>query len=149
QEAQATEVRLVKAWTGGTGVYGAEAKIRGFSGYLCELLVLKHGTFRGVLQAAMSWRPGTKIEFETAATRQFPEPLIVVDPVDGNRNVASAVSGEQLATFAHAGREYLANPSDRFFFPRPLKPLPLPRLKSSCARRATHLDGVPLPAPRI
>src|SRR5437762_2022879 len=75
QEDQATEVRLLKAWTGGIGVYGAEAKIRGFSGYLCELLVLKHSTFRGVLQAATSWRPGAKIEFETVATRLFPEPL--------------------------------------------------------------------------
>ena len=149
QEDQATEVRLLKAWTGGIGVYGAEAKIRGFSGYLCELLVLKHGTFRGVLQAATSWRPGAKIEFETAATRQFPEPLVVVDPVDGNRNVASAVSGEQLATFVHASREYLTKPSDRFFFPRPLKPLPLPRLKSLCARRATHLVVVSIPARRL
>ena len=145
----ATEVRLLKAWTGGIGVYGAEAKIRGFSGYLCELLVLKHSTFRGVLQAATSLRPGAKIEFETAATRQFPEPLVVVDPVDGNRNVASAVSGEQLATFVHASREYLTKPSDRFFFPRPLKPLPLPRLRSLCARRATHLVVVSIPAPAI
>jgi tRNA nucleotidyltransferase (CCA-adding enzyme) len=149
QEDQGSEVRLLKAWTGGIGVYGAEAKIRGFSGYLCELLVLKHGTFRGVLQAAMSWRPGTKIEFETVATRPFPEPLIVVDPVDGNRNVASAVSAEQLATFVHPAREYLAKPSERFFFPRPLKALAISRLKTLVARRGTHLVVVSIPAPKI
>src|SRR3989441_7039623 len=82
QEDQATEVRLLKAFAGGIGVYGAEAKIHGFSGYLCELLVLKYGSFRGVLEAAKSWHPGTKVEFETPAGRAFNEPFVVVDPVD-------------------------------------------------------------------
>jgi tRNA nucleotidyltransferase (CCA-adding enzyme) len=149
REDQGTEVRFLKAWTGGIGVYGAEAKIRGFSGYLCELLVLKHGTFRGVLEAARSWRHGMKIEFETPAGRAFNEPLVVVDPVDGNRNVASAVSGEQLATFVHAAREYLAKPSERFFFPRPLKPRTLAQLKATLRRRETHLIAVTIPAPKV
>src|SRR3989475_4280384 len=149
QENQATEVRLLKAFAGGIGVYGAEAKIRGFSGYLCELLVLKHDTFRGVLEAAKSWHPGTKVEFETLAGRAFNEPFIVVDPVDGNRNVASAVSAEQLATFVHAAREYLAKPSDRFFFPRPLKPRSVAQLKATLRRRVTHLVVVSIPAPKL
>src|SRR2546427_325749 len=51
KEGQTDEIRLLKAWAEGIGVYGAEAKILGFSGYLCELLVLKYGTFRGVLEA--------------------------------------------------------------------------------------------------
>jgi tRNA nucleotidyltransferase (CCA-adding enzyme) len=149
REDQATEVRLLKAWTTGIGVYGAEAKIRGFSGYLCELLVLKYGSFRGVLDAARSRWPGTKIEFETPAARPFTEPLVVVDPVDGNRNVASAVSAEQLVTFVHAAREFLAKPSERFFFPRPLKPLPLARLKATLRRRGTHVIVISIPAPKI
>src|SRR3990172_11532344 len=94
-----TDVRLLKAWAEGIGVYGAEAKVRGFSGYLCELLVIHYGTFHGVLDAARSWKPPIVIELGTPAARQFSEPLVVVDPVDGNRNVASAVSAEQLATF--------------------------------------------------
>src|SRR5206468_712277 len=107
----------------GIGVYGAEAKVLGFSGYLCELLILKYASFRGVLDSSLSWRPGTVIVLEGPPARTFPEPLIVVDPVDPNRNVASAVGIEQLATFVHAAREYLAAPSERFFFPRPLKAL--------------------------
>src|SRR2546422_1384860 len=149
REDQATEVRLLKAWAEGIGVYGAEAKIRGFSGYLCELLGLKAGTFRGVLEAANSWKPGTKIEFETPAGRAFSEPLVVVDPVDGNRNVASAVSGEQLATFVHASREYLLKPTERFFFPRPLKPKTVAALRTLLRRRDTHLATISMPAPRI
>ena len=33
------EVRLLKKFMQGTGVYGAEIKVGGFSGYLCELLI--------------------------------------------------------------------------------------------------------------
>src|SRR2546422_4692559 len=149
REDQATEVRLLKAWAEGIGVYGAEAKIRGFSGYLCELLVLKAGTFRGVLEGSLAWRPGIVLELDRAAARTFPEPLTVVDPVDPNRNVASAVSVEQLATFVHAAREYLARPSERFFFPRPLKPLSLSRLRTMAKKRAGGLLAVSVPAPSV
>src|SRR5207249_2660507 len=107
-----------KAWAEGIGVYGAEAKVLGFSGYLCELLILKYGSFRGVLDSSLSWRPGTVIVLERPPARAFPEPLIVVDPVDPNRNVASAVGIEQLATFVHAAREYLASPSERSSLPK-------------------------------
>ena len=37
------EVRLLKRFLQGIGVYGAELKIGGFSGYLCELLIMKFG----------------------------------------------------------------------------------------------------------
>src|SRR5437867_241845 len=74
KEGQTDEIRLLKAWAEGIGVYGAEAKILGFSGYLCELLVLKYGTFRGVLEASLSWRPGIVLELDRAPGRTFPEP---------------------------------------------------------------------------
>jgi tRNA nucleotidyltransferase (CCA-adding enzyme) len=148
-EDQGDQVRLLKAWAEGIGVYGAEAKIRGFSGYLCELLVLRYGTFRGVLEAASSWRAGLKIEFERPATRPFPEPLAVVDPIDGNRNVASAVSAEQMAAFAHAARVYLSKPSERFFFPRPPRPRTVPQIRALLRKRGTHLVLVTMPAPGL
>src|SRR3990172_8803254 len=149
KEGQGDEVRLLKAWAEGIGVYGAEAKVRGFSGYLCELLVLKHGTFHGVLDAARSWKPPIVIELDAKATRRFEEPLVVVDPVDGNRNVASAVSAEQMATFAHAARAYLAKPSERFYFSRPLRPRTVPQLRALLRRRATRLLSVAIPAPAL
>src|SRR3990170_1876224 len=97
---QRDQVRLLKAFCEGIGVYGAEAKVQGFSGYLCELLGLKFGTFRGVLEAATGWRGHeVVIALEGPPSKPFAEPLIVVDPVDAGRNVASAVSEETLATF--------------------------------------------------
>ena len=146
---QANEVRLLKAWAEGIAVYGAEAKVRGFSGYLCELLVLKTGTFRGVLDASLTWRLGQLLELDRSAARAFGDPLVVIDPIDGNRNVASAVSVEQLATFVHAAREYLRAPNARFFFPRPLKPLTVVRLRSLAKRQGGELLAVSIPAPEI
>lgn len=146
---QADEVRLLKAWAEGIGVYGAEAKVRGFSGYLCEVLVLKSGTFRGVLETAPGWRPGQVIDLGRPTTKAFSDPLVVIDPVDPDRNVASAVSLEQMATFVHAAREYLRGPSERFFFPRPLKPLSLVQIRSRARRRGSDLLAIAIPAPRV
>ncbi|HEY7589076.1 MAG TPA: CCA tRNA nucleotidyltransferase [Thermoplasmata archaeon] len=149
KDGQANEIRLLKAWAEGIGVYGAEAKIRGFSGYLCELLVLKHGTFRGVLVASQSWRPGIVLDLDRPAAKEFGEPLVVVDPVDPNRNVASAVSVEQMATFTYAAREYLRVPSERFFFPRPPKPMTVARLRALVRRRGAGLLAVAARAPGV
>jgi tRNA nucleotidyltransferase (CCA-adding enzyme) len=149
KDGQTNEIRLLKAWSEGIGVYGAEAKVLGFSGYLCELLVLKNGSFRGVLEASLSWRPGTILAFERPPARAFTEPLVVIDPVDPNRNVASAVGVEQLATLVHAAREYLASPSERFFFPRPLRPLPLAKLRTLARTRGAGLLAISIPAPAI
>jgi tRNA nucleotidyltransferase (CCA-adding enzyme) len=149
KEEQADEIRLLKAWAEGIGVYGAEAKVLGFSGYLCELLVLNYGGFRGVLEGSLGWKKGQVIELDRTAARAFAEPLVVVDPVDPNRNVASAVSVEQMATFVHAAREYLRQPSERFFFPTPLKPLSLPKLRAVSRRRRTDLLVVAIRAPEV
>jgi len=110
------EVRLLKRFLKGIGVYGAEIKVRGFSGYIAELLVIKYGSFRGVLENASKWKPPVKVEL-VKAKKEFDEPLIIPDPVDPRRNAASAVSMKSLATFSLASRMYLKKPSIEFFFP--------------------------------
>ena len=47
------EIRKLKAFAKGIGVYSADAKVKGFSGYLLELLVIKYGTFENVLTVAV------------------------------------------------------------------------------------------------
>src|SRR5438552_17227255 len=90
KQGQQNDVRLLKAWAEGIGVYGAEATVLGFSGYLCELLILKYASFRGVLDSSLSWRPGTVIVLEGPPARTSPEPLIVVDAAARIRNAAIA-----------------------------------------------------------
>jgi tRNA nucleotidyltransferase (CCA-adding enzyme) len=146
---QADEVRLLKAWLYGLGIYGAESKVQGFSGYLCELLVLKYSSFRGVLEGSQGWRRGVVIELDRPSGRAFDEPLVVVDPVDPNRNVASAVSLEQLAMFVHAAREYLREPRETFFFPRRFKPSSVPQLRALVKKRGSTPLAVSVRAPAV
>ncbi|MEM1514920.1 MAG: CCA tRNA nucleotidyltransferase [Thermoproteota archaeon] len=129
------EIRLLKAFMHGIGVYGAEIKAGGFSGYLCELLVLYYGSFIKVLETASRWRKGELIDIEghyktpEEARRIFQnEPLIVVDPVDKGRNVASAVRINRLSELILASRLFLKNPDIKFFNPRSIEPYPTDEL---------------------
>lgn len=110
------DVLLLKRFMKGTGVYSAEARVQGFSGYLAELLVLIHGGFREVVDAAEVWSPGERFDPAGHGTAErFDAPLVVVDPVDPDRNVAAALSLRRLAEFVRACRDY--DGSTRFFFP--------------------------------
>lgn len=110
------EVRLLKQFMKGIGVYGAEIKVEGFSGYVSELLIIYFRSFRKVLEAASKWKPPVKILL-TNPQRNFESPLILPDPVDPKRNAGSAVSLKKLAEFSLAARYYLKKPSINFFFP--------------------------------
>jgi tRNA nucleotidyltransferase (CCA-adding enzyme) len=115
------EVRLLKQFLKGIGCYGAEARVEGFSGYLCELLVIKYGSFEKVLKATGDWERGHSIwigKKPDIEESKFPEPLIFIDPVDENRNVASALSQTKLSEFIFACGKYLDEPRDEFFFPK-------------------------------
>jgi len=120
-----SEIRLLKQFMRGIGVYGAEAKVEGFSGYLVELLVIRYGSFNKVLEAARSWNIPEVIDLEglwddpQALPKFFTEAeLIVVDPVDKSRNVAAAVSSECLSKLIVKSDEYIHRPSEEFFFPK-------------------------------
>ena len=109
------DVLLLKRFTKAGGIYGSDQMTEGFSGYLCELLVLHYGGFTPLLEAAAGWRPHIIIDIEHHATKSFDEPLVVIDPVDPRRNVAAAVSLEKMAGFVELARGYLESPSDEFF----------------------------------
>jgi tRNA nucleotidyltransferase (CCA-adding enzyme) len=114
------EVRLLKQFLKGIGIYGAEGKVMGFSGYLCELLILAHSSFLDLLESASSWKnPCYDIEHglsEFELRKKFDSPMIFVDPVDKNRNVAAAVSRTSLSIFIHYANKFLKKPSEKFFF---------------------------------
>ncbi len=117
------DVRLLKAFFKGIGVYGAETRVRGFSGYLTELLIIHYGSFEKLIREASRWVPPVYIDIEGIGDREFLEkkykdsPMIVVDPVDPERNAAAAVSLKSLSTFVLASRLYLRRPSREFFYP--------------------------------
>jgi tRNA nucleotidyltransferase (CCA-adding enzyme) len=118
------EVRLLKKFMQGIGVYGAEIKIGGFSGYLCELLIMKYGSFNKVIEAFADYSKRIVIDIEGVYNERqrelellFPEPLVIVDPVDKGRNVASAVQTQKLYEFIAACRAFQKEPTEQFFYP--------------------------------
>jgi len=154
-EEKRSEVRLLKRFMQGTDVYGAEIKVGGFSGYLCELLIMKYGSFEKTLEAFAHYNRRLVIDIENYyAGRQheisllFPEPIVIVDPVDKGRNVASAVQPVKLYDFMAASRAFLQTPRNAFFFPSKTAALPLKSLKSEIESRGSSslflvIDQVP------
>jgi tRNA nucleotidyltransferase (CCA-adding enzyme) len=88
------EVRLLKQFLKANDLYGANETVKGFSGYLCELLILEYGGFREVLESELT-------EFYKEGSIDFP------DPVDHNRNVAAALSTQKYGEFLLTSRKLL------------------------------------------
>ena len=135
------EVRLLKQFMQAIGVYGAEIKIGGFSGYLCELLIMHYGSFEKTIRTFAGYNGRVVIDIEGFyAERErelellFPEPLVIVDPVDKGRNVSSAVQTQKLYEFIAASRAFQKAPNEEFFFPPAAHAAP-PNLVES------HLSG--------
>jgi tRNA nucleotidyltransferase (CCA-adding enzyme) len=113
------ETRLLKKFVKNSGVYGAEVKVQGFSGYVCEVLVLKYGSFGDVLTNLSDSKPSQVISFEDGYdkdfTSSFKSALVILDPVDITRNLGSAISTENVAKLVLRSREFLENPSVAHF----------------------------------
>ncbi len=119
-----SEIRLFKRFLKVLGVYGAEIKVEGFSGYLAEVLIITYGSFLRLIQdVAKVWKPRHTIidpenhySDKSVLKKMFKDAvLIVVDPVDPSRNAAAAVSRESLATLILAAKLFLHKPSIDYF----------------------------------
>ncbi|MEW6069420.1 MAG: CCA tRNA nucleotidyltransferase, partial [Candidatus Thermoplasmatota archaeon] len=147
-EEQKGEVRLLKQFLKGISCYGAEAQVQGFSGYLSELLIIKYRNFRNLIKEAQHWQKSLRIEL-VRSNAKFDSPLVVIDPVDPKRNVASAVSAEKFTTFIHACKEYLKAPKLEFFFPGKRKLLSKVSLLKKLKERRTNILGIEFDKPDI
>ena len=144
---QKDQVRLLKKFMKGIGAYGAEQDSRGFSGYMCEVLVAKYGSFRSVLEAAVKWKKGEIVSVEEPGPF-MKSALVVYDPVDPHRNAASAVHEDTLALFQRAAKAYLEEPDEKFFFPRERTPLDPAELEWICAKAGTKLASISFDRPQ-
>ena len=119
------EVRLAKQFTKAHALYGAESYIRGFSGYLLEVLTIHYKGFFNLVTAASAWQQSEVIDPENyyknkeEAIRNLNEAkhnhLVVIDPVQQTRNIAAALSGEKYNNFIQLCKRFLHNPSTAFF----------------------------------
>ncbi len=121
----ADEIRLAKQFCKAANVYGAESYIKGFSGYLVEVLVIYAGSFEKFIKLFSKIKEKEVIDFMNYYKNRnvFREmniskiysPLIVVDPVQKDRNIAAALSKEKFLMLKKAAIGFCKNPSLGFF----------------------------------
>ncbi|NIM25134.1 MAG: CCA tRNA nucleotidyltransferase [Nitrososphaeria archaeon] len=106
------EVRLLKTFLQSTNIYGAEVAKQGFSGYVSEVLIINFGSFENVIKSISKIKENQVIG---KATKKFDTPIVIMDPIDTNRNLAAAISEENVGRLIMACRVFQTNPSLKFF----------------------------------
>ncbi len=130
------EARLLRRFMKGIQAYGAEIRVGGFSGMLTETLILYHGSFPEILRQASDWKAGVFIDVERRYQnlQNVPErlrsDLVVIDPVDQERNLAASVRPARLWSFVVAAQQFIKNPGLRYFYPRESEPKSKPQFKN-------------------
>ena len=109
-EAMVHDIRLLKVFMKSINVYGSEISRSGFSGYLCELLIIHFKNFDRLMGYMANLR-GKLIVPENTEDK-FSEPVIIIDPVDPSRNAGAAVSEENLSRLKLASKLYMAGRDD-------------------------------------
>ena len=119
------DMRLAKQFFRASGVYGAESWIGGFSGHVTEILVVYYGGFEKLLKAVLKWKDKTIIDVEKSYKgmdvldilddAKTVGPLVVVDPVDKDRNAAAALGLEKFELLQSKIESFLKKPHKKFF----------------------------------
>lgn len=120
------QVKLAKLFCKAQRVYGAESYINGLSGYILEILIVHYGSFMELVKNAAKWKPKVVIDvsrfyknrneiLKKLNPAKTAGPLIIIDPTQKDRNAAAAVSMDTFARFIFACRQFLKNPSEKWF----------------------------------
>ena len=106
------EVRLLKTFLQTSGIYGAEMAKQGFSGYVSEVLILNFKNLENVIKFISKIQENEVIG---TTSKKFDTPIVIIDPIDSNRNLAAAISEENIGRFILRCRAFQINPSKKFF----------------------------------
>ncbi len=119
------EIRLAKKFAKGIKCYGAESYINGFSGYVLEILTIFYGSFEKLINAAVKWESRDIVDitkhysgrevFKKVNPSKLHSPLIVMDPVDKNRNASAALSMEKFLLFKDKAALFRQKPGLKMF----------------------------------
>lgn len=114
----ADNIRLTKQFCKAAKVYGAESYIGGFSGHVIDLLNIHYGGFHELLAAAVKWPAKVVLDPEHHLTNPMEQlndaklqaPLVIVDPVQPDRNSAAAVTATAFNKFRTTAKMYIKAP---------------------------------------
>lgn len=106
------DVRLLKMFLISNEVYGSEILRQGFSGYVTEVLIYN---FKSFVNSIKSLSKLQEFQIIGNTNKKFTTPITIIDPIDSNRNLASAVSLENLGKTMLICRAFLNKPSMKYF----------------------------------
>ncbi|BDQ29933.1 tRNA CCA-pyrophosphorylase [Nitrosopumilus zosterae] len=106
------EVRVLKTFLKSNNIYGAEIAKQGLSGYVSEVLILHFGSFENVIKSISQIKENQVIG---KTSKNFETPIVVIDPIDSNRNLAAAISNENIGKFILICRAFKDKATLTFF----------------------------------
>lgn len=106
------EVRILKTFLKSNKIYGAEIAKQGFSGYISEVLILEFGNFENLIKSISKIKEN---QIVGTTSKSFDTAIVVIDPIDSNRNLAAAISNENIGKFILICRALKEKPSLEFF----------------------------------
>ena len=106
------EVRILKTFLKSNKIYGAEIAKQGFSGYISEVLIFEFGNFENLIKSISRIKENQVIG---TTSKSFDTAIVVIDPIDSNRNLAAAISNENIGKFILICRALKEKPSLEFF----------------------------------
>ncbi len=118
------DIRLVKKFCKGASCYGAESYIRGFSGHVVDILTVYYKGFIPLLKAATQWKPKMVLDYYKVYKgkalmmlnkSKIEGPLVLIDPVQPERNSAAALTIENFNKFVFAAKKFLKKPGVNSF----------------------------------
>lgn len=112
------DVRVLKLFLKSNGIYGAEIAKQGFSGYVSEVLILQFGSFEKLIKAIGEIKENQTIG---NSEKKFDTTITIIDPIDKTRNLAAAISNENLGRFIIIARAFKKKPQLKFFTERKIK----------------------------
>lgn len=120
------EIRLAKIFFKANSLYGAETYKKAFSGYSIEILIIYYRSFYNLMKAASKFKnpeiidPKNHYKNKASVLRLLNEsktksPLILIDPVQKDRNITAVLSVNNFNKFIKLAKSYLKNKSNKFF----------------------------------
>lgn len=132
---QRDDVRLLKAFFHSVYVYGDTSPVgrSGFTGFSTEMIVYHNQSLESTFEFLSQFPPKPLDYFSRPSEelqRKFQrDELIIIDPTDPNRNIASSISERAYRFAQHNARQLLREPSFTFFKMTPIPVLSLDELK--------------------
>lgn len=106
------DIKLFKIFLDSNNIYGSEITKQGFSGYITEVLIYNFGNFNNTIKKIASLKKNQVIG---NSIKIFNTSISIIDPIDKNRNLAAAVSVENIGKLILLCRAFLKRPSILYF----------------------------------